>query len=315
MSITVRTFRAGDTHDAAGAAAVTAAAVPYLITTPEVVAWQVSEAPAAQRYRVFVAEAGREIVGVARTGLFHESTEPGQAFANVNVHPDRIGQGAGSALLRAAEPYLAECGARTIYSWTLDEPHSVSFAESHGYQRSRSAHFQRLDLASAQLPPLAVPPPDVTVITAAAFADDPRPLYEADAEILVDEPSDVTADALGYDDWLATTWNHPSLDHDLTSVVLVDGVIAAFSLAETDGRSKYWSGMTGTRRAFRGRGLAKLAKNDSLHRAKAAGITEAFTGNDTENGPMLAINRWFGYRPAATEWRYFLRQNAGPGEK
>ena len=46
-----------------------------------------------------------------------------------------------------------------------------------------------------------------------------------------------------------------------------------------------------------------------------AGITEAFTGNDTENGPMLAINRWFGYRPAATEWRYFLRQNAGPGEK
>jgi hypothetical protein len=59
--------------------------------------------------------------------------------------------------------------------------------------------------------------------------------------------------------------------------------------------------MTGTARAHRGRGLAKLAKNDSLHRARAAGYTEAFTGNDTGNGPMLAINKWFGYEICATE--------------
>jgi hypothetical protein len=62
--------------------------------------------------------------------------------------------------------------------------------------------------------------------------------------------------------------------------------------------------MTGTGRAFRGRGLAKLAKNHSLHRARAAGFTEAFTGNDADNGPMLAINTWFGYQVCATEVRY-----------
>jgi RimJ/RimL family protein N-acetyltransferase len=62
--------------------------------------------------------------------------------------------------------------------------------------------------------------------------------------------------------------------------------------------------MTGSRRAYRGRGLAKLAKTDSLHRARAAGYTEAFTGNDTGNAPMLAINAWLGYRPTATEWHY-----------
>ncbi|MBM0224834.1 hypothetical protein [Micromonospora sp. ATA51] len=70
-------------------------------------------------------------------------------------------------------------------------------------------------------------------------------------------------------------------------------------IAPTDGRDRYWSGMTGTRRAFRSRGLAKLAKNDSLHLARAAGYTAAFTGNDTENAPLLAINTWFGYRPTA----------------
>ena len=59
--------------------------------------------------------------------------------------------------------------------------------------------------------------------------------------------------------------------------------------------------MTGTARAHRGRGLAKLAKTDSLHRARAAGHTDAVTGNDAGNGPMLAINKWLGYEIRATE--------------
>lgn len=99
----------------------------------------------------------------------------------------------------------------------------------------------------------------------------------------------------------------PALDHHLTSVAVVDGEVAAFSAAECDGAGRYWSGMTGTRRAYRGRGLAKLAKNDSLHRARAAGYTDAYTGNDAENGPMLAINRWFGYEICATEVRHVRR--------
>ncbi|MGG8409600.1 hypothetical protein ACM614_24885, partial [Streptomyces sp. 12297] len=57
-------------------------------------------------------------------------------------------------------------------------------------------------------------------------------------------------------------------------------------------------------RAFRGRGLAKLAKHTALRRARAAGCTEAFTGNDTGNEPMLAVNKWFGYEICATEVRY-----------
>ncbi|MFE7120597.1 GNAT family N-acetyltransferase, partial [Streptomyces sp. NPDC057654] len=76
------------------------------------------------------------------------------------------------------------------------------------------------------------------------------------------------------------------------------------TIAHTDGRTRYVSGGTGTRRAFRGRGLAKLVKARSLRLARAAGCTEAFTGNDDENAPMLAINKWFGYEPAAAEWRY-----------
>ena len=119
-----------------------------------------------------------------------------------------------------------------------------------------------------------------------------------------DEPGDVTCDAMAYDDWLLHTWEHPHIDLDLTSVVTVDGEIAAFALAATDGRARYSSAMTGTRRAFRGQGLARLAKTASLRRARDAGCTEAFTHNDADNVPMLAVNHAFGYRPFAGAWRY-----------
>ena len=108
-----------------------------------------------------------------------------------------------------------------------------------------------------------------------------------------------------YENWVEETWKHPLLNRELTTVALVDGRPAAFSLARTDGATgRYATAMTGTARAFRGRGLAKLAKNASLHRARAAGCTEALTGNDAGNGPMLAINKWFGYEICATEVRH-----------
>lgn len=144
----------------------------------------------------------------------------------------------------------------------------------------------------------------VELRTAADFEADPRPMFRADAEATSDEPSDIGAHFDDYDDWIRHTWNNPLLDRGLSSVVLVDGEVAAFTAAQSDGGTRYMSGMTGTLRAHRGRGLAKLAKADSLRRARAAGYTDAFTSNDADNGPMLAINKWFGYEICATEVRH-----------
>lgn len=141
--------------------------------------------------------------------------------------------------------------------------------------------------------------------SAADFADDPRPLFELDAETARDEPSDVDTEFTDYENWIEESWKHPLLNRELTKVALVEGRPAAFSLAWTDvATGRYATAMTGTARAFRGRGLAKLAKNASLHGARAAGFTEALTGNDDGNGPMLAINKWFGYEICATEVRH-----------
>lgn len=301
MTLIIREVRRGDPVDAASFARIRHAALPFMLFTPESIAYDVEHTHPDAHYRPLLALEDGEPVGTAQVGLVYDSPEPGQGYVNVYVHPERTGRGAGSLLVRAAEERLAALGTTRLFSWVLDTPANRAFAEKRGYRSARSAHFLRFDLANGSLPPLPSPPPGVELRTGADFADDPRPLFTLDAETLLDEPGDVDREFTDYEAWLEETWRHPLLDHELTSVALVDGRPAAFSAARTDGGTRYGTVMTGTARAFRGRGLAKLAKSHSLHRARAAGYREAFTGNDAGNGPMLAINTWFGYEVCATE--------------
>jgi GNAT superfamily N-acetyltransferase len=304
MTVIVRELLGEVPADTEGFAHIRHLALPFMIQTGESVAYDVAHAHPDAHYRPLLAEEDGELIGTAQVGLVYDSPDPGNGYLHVYVHPERLGRGAGSLLVSTAEERLAALGATKIHTWVLDRPANRAFAEKHGYRASRSAHFLRLDLANGTLPPLEAPPKGVELRTAADFADDPRPLFELDAETLLDEPSDVDREFTDFEAWLEETWNHPLLSHDLTSVAVVDGRPAAFSAARTDGATRYGTVMTGTARAHRGRGLAKLAKNDSLHRARAAGLTEAFTGNDAGNGPMLAINKWFGYEVCATEVTY-----------
>ncbi|MFF9409354.1 GNAT family N-acetyltransferase [Streptomyces anandii] len=304
MTVIVRDLRPDARADLEGFARVRHRALPYLLVTAESLAHDLTRMHPDAHYRPLIAVVDGEVIGTAQVHLTHESPVPGQGNVNVYVDPRHTRLGAGALLVRAAEEHLAAHGARRLFAWVVDEPGNRAFAELHGYRASRSAHFLRLDLADGALPPLASPPPGVELRRGSDFAADPRPLFELDAETTADEPSDVDAEFSDYEAWLEETWRHPLFSPELTSVALVDGRPAAFSAVRTDGSTRYGTVMTGTARAFRGRGLAKLAKNDSLHRARAAGFTEAFTGNDTGNGPMLAINKWFGYEVCATEVRY-----------
>ncbi|MDQ0937887.1 GNAT family N-acetyltransferase [Streptomyces turgidiscabies] len=304
MTVTVRALRTQDRAGVEAFARVRRIALPFLLFTPEGVAYDIAHAHPDGRFQALIAEEDGEVIGTAQTGVVHDSAEPGQGYVNVYVHPEHMRRGAGTLLVRTAEQHLAAVGVTKSFAWVLDAPDNRAFAERHGYRSSRSAHFLRLDLANRELPPLQDPPPGVEIVPASDFAADPRALFDLDAAVSSDEPSDVDYEFTDYEAWLRETWQHPLFSPELTSVAVVDGRPAAFSAARTDGATSYGTVMTGTARDFRGRGLAKLAKNDSLHRARAAGYTEALTGNDAGNGPMIAINNWFGYEICATEVRY-----------
>ncbi|MGI5424822.1 N-acetyltransferase family protein [Streptomyces sp. CA-179760] len=304
MTVIVRDLRPDVRADAEGFSDTRRLALPYMLSTPESVVHTLTHVHPDAHFGQLIAEEDGEIIGTAQISVAHDSPEPGQGSANIYVRPDRRHRGAGSLLLRTAEERLAALGVRKLFAWVLDEPENLAFAERNGFRASRSAYFLRLDLAAGTLPPRQEPPTGVELRTAVDFADDPRPVFELDAATSTDEPSDIETQFTDYEAWMEQDWKHPLLDRELTTVALVDGRPAAFSVAYTDGGTRYATAMTGTAREFRGRGLAKLAKNDSLHRARAAGCTEAFTGNDTGNDPMIAINKWFGYEICAKEVRY-----------
>ncbi|MEU4569520.1 GNAT family N-acetyltransferase [Micromonospora sp. NPDC023956] len=299
MTITVRDFRPGD---AAEVAEVLRAAAPHWVFSAAALRWQATHGAPAARHRMLLAEADGAVVGVARTGLLHESAEPGLGYANVNVLPPRRGRGVGTILLEAAERRLRAIGARAAHAMVTDEP-GVAFAERHGYRRGRGRTRLGLDL-TAGVPPVPPPPSGVRITTAEILVRDPRPLYEADLEVSRDEPGDVGMDAIRYPDWRVTYWDRPDLDRTLTTVATCDGAVVAFTFALTDGSTRYQSGMTGVRRAYRGRGLARAVKHAALCRAAEAGYTIALTSNDAGNAAMLAVNDRLGYAPVATEWRY-----------
>ncbi|MEU5536665.1 GNAT family N-acetyltransferase [Streptomyces sp. NPDC020362] len=304
MTVIVRDLRPDVPSDTEGFARVRHLALPYILFTPDSVRHLLTHSHPDGHFRSLVAVEDDEVIGTAQVALVHDSPEPGQGYVNVYVRPDRTRRGAGRLLVRAAEEHLIAVGATKLFSWVLDEPGNRVFAEQQGYTSGRPAHFLRLDLADGTLPPLPEVPQGVELRTAAEFADDPRPLFELDAETVQDEPGDVAIEFTDYEAWLKQNWKHPLLDRELTVAAVVDGRPVAFSMACTDGAGRYSSAMTGTTRAHRGRGLAKLAKIHSLYRARAAGVTEAFTGNDAGNDPMIAINKWLGYEICATEVRH-----------
>ncbi|MFD3820070.1 GNAT family N-acetyltransferase, partial [Streptomyces rubiginosohelvolus] len=236
MTVIVRDFRPSDAEAWTRARR---ASVPWMVATPEQIVHDLTHAHPDKHYRLLVAEEDGEIIATAQAGIAHESPEPGQGYFTPQTLPGRTNRGAGSLLLRTAEEHLAGVGATVLYAWVLDNPESLEFARKRGYEPKRSAHFQRLDLAGGTLPPRQELPQGVELRTGAEFADDPRALFEADSEVTADEPGDITSELDDYEDWLTNVWRHPAFDQGLTSVALVDGKVAAFSAATTDGERTY----------------------------------------------------------------------------
>ena len=65
--------------------------------------------------------------------------------------------------------------------------------------------------------------------------------------------------------------------------------------------------MTGVDKAYRGRKIAQALKLKSIEVAQTYGADYILTHNDSQNAPILAINRKLGYRPKTGEYRLKMR--------
>jgi GNAT superfamily N-acetyltransferase len=290
--------REASIDDAAAAAALRAMVTPEFVMSAAAIQHDMATSPPDAQRLWWCSESRRRLVGWASVGLVVETSEAGAGWIGVTVHPDHRKQGIGTALADAAERHARAIHARRLRAWSRADGDTVSFARSRGYEQTSSNDMLVVDPRT--ITP-AEQPPDVELSPLSAFEDDPSPIYHVDSVAFLDEPGDLTFDALTLGRWLEHHWSHPLLDREVSMAAVVDGIPAAVTYVQTDRATRRGTNSgTATLPEHRGRGLATLAKRASLVRAAQLGITAVYTGNDVTNAAMQAINRKLGYEPSST---------------
>ena len=288
-------IRAAVGDDADGVAAVRRAVYSYKVMSPAATRHMITVQAPEERFLPLVAESDGDVVAWGSAALNVWTSEPGQSELSIYVHPDHRRQGIGSALAERLHQHLTEAGAIRVRAFV--HPDGLAFARNLGYDGTRQMHFSGVDVRT--LPEQPATPDGIELVTFDQV--EPRQAYTADSIASLDEPSDSPLDSISYGHWLDEVWQAPGLDRSLSVAAMARDEMVSFTVIETaDDRA--WSGMTGTILSYRGRGLAKLVKSVALRSAAAAGVTAAYTSNDDENGPMLAVNNWLGYQRVQTEF-------------
>lgn len=283
-------IRLATPEDTPAMVAVYRAAFPNLVINE---AAMTHERARAEDLAEFVAERDGRVVGTASIAFDRWSSD-GQSHLSLGVHPDERGHGVGSALLARADEHNRATGGRRIRCRAEEGP-ATDWAVKRGFVAGRTSRVSRCDLSA--LPPAPPVPADVRIVPVSSV-DDLLSLYEADTLAAKDIPGR-TGEDYSFEFWENTLLNDPRMDRSLSLIAYIGDEVAAMTYVHRT-EERLNSAFTGTHPGHRGRGLATLLKALALHAAAEAGASVAFTNNDSENAPMLAVNTRLGYRPFLT---------------
>ena len=251
----------------------------------------------AVEYVDLIARVNGEVAGSA-VGLL-QAQRPQLVFAFVTVHPQRRGLGAGTGLYGAISDWARERGLDTIEAVVADnDPTSLAFGERRGFAEDRREKGVALDLRLTD-PPRVEPPEGFEIITWADRPELARGIYDVAVEAYPDVPGWENEQLEPFEDWLAHDMQGPGDRADATFVAVAgDEVVgyAKFSLTPVQATTAYHD-LTGVKRAWRGRGIARALKARQIAWAKTNGYEELGTRNDERNAPIRRLNDEFGYRP------------------
>ena len=222
---------------------------------------------------------------------------------------------AGEALWRDALVWLrAEAATRIEVELRDNDPASMRFAEARGFVRERHRFESILDLASFDERPFVgalerARAAGYRFFTLADVGDTEearRRDYQVNRRASLDIPGAEQTFA-PFEEWLrfvcGASWYRPDGQIIAAHGDEWIGMAAVGYFAATN---SMYNMVTGVDRAHRGHGVAQALKLLAIRCARRYGAVYIRTHNDSENAPILAINRKLGYQPQPGLYQYTL---------
>ena len=255
--------------------------------------------------RTIVRDDGGAVIGysVALQGPWNQ---PGEFYLWVGVDTQHRRQGLGQMLYDAGVEFIKSHGGKSLTSEVSeDQADGVRFAKTRGFKQVRHTFQSRVELPDFDETAFAglveaVQSKGIRFYTLADVADTEatrRALYDINRRVSLQDPGSnglfpaFAEFNLGV---FAAPWYRAAGQFLAADGERIVGMCAVGYFQESN---SMYNMMTGVDEAYRGRGIAQALKVLALRWAKAYGADYIRTNNNSENAPMLAINRKLGYEP------------------
>lgn len=238
---------------------------------------------------------GRDVGAAIGVGGWH--SPEGVARGEVRVVPEQRGSGVGTALLGALSAWARGLGYAELTGPVKEEDSSaLAWTARRGFVEVGRNSLLVLDLTAIEAP--RVEPPDgVAIVTWAERPGAERAMYEVAREAYPDVPGEDDAVMAPFEEWLSMDMQGTGDRPEATFLALADGEVVAYAkLSLSRARPAVaMHDMTGVRRSWRGRGVARALKAAEIAWAKTSGYERLETQNEERNEPIRRLNERFGY--------------------
>jgi GNAT superfamily N-acetyltransferase len=308
MEVTTPTFRPATLDEAALAADLMTAAYPAMAQDPIVTRYRWEHPRKGWAIGRFIAESDGQ--PIAYLGWRHapwDQRPERVCEVDVWLDQDRLESELLTFLWRRIGAEAEADGARVLEAHAVeDEREMLDVLERLGYERDRMDKAWALDLEAhgprlvveAQAARAQAHKAGIEMLTLADWPhpDSLRKLHALDCLTELDVPTTFTPIPETYENFVERT-NAPDRSHDRLWIACHDHRPVAMSyLRFPPVRGGVWTGYTCSHPNYRGRGLARAVKLQTLAQAIELGIPLVLTDNDSENAPMLHINQTLGYQ-------------------
>jgi GNAT superfamily N-acetyltransferase len=244
-----------------------------------------------------LAQINGEAVGSAVATI--QPQRPDLLFTLPTVLPGRRRRGAGTALYEAISSWGRERGLERIEAAVPDDDaESLAYAEKRGFREERREHGVVLDLGTIDPPPPGTPE-GIAIVTWAERPDLTGGIYAVACEAYPDIPGFEEDEMEPFDAWLRHDMQGAGDTPEATFVAVEGAEVVGYAKLSlsTANPSVAHHDITGVKRRWRGRGIARALKAAQIAWAKDKGYEELRTRNEERNAPIRHLNEDFGYRP------------------